>query len=121
MPVRPYNNKSQFFLLPPSVNEWVRSDHPAWVLSDIVDHLDVSGFRTVSTEGRPCYDPRMMVKVLSRGYTTVYVPAGGLRSGCTRTWCSCGWPDWRGRTSRPSACSARTTSRRSRVSSLRCW
>ena len=70
MPIRPYNNKNQLFLLPPSVNEWVRSDHPARVLSDIVDHLDVSGFRTVSTEGRPCYDPRLMLKVLLWGYAT---------------------------------------------------
>jgi transposase len=70
MPIRPYDNKNQLFLLPPSVNEWVRADHPARVLSDIVDHLDVSGFRTVSTEGRPCYDPRLMVKVLLWGYAT---------------------------------------------------
>lgn len=70
MPVRPYNNHDQLFLLPPSVNEWVRTDHPARVLSDIIDRLDVSGFRTVSTEGRPCYDPRMMLKVLLWGYAT---------------------------------------------------
>jgi transposase len=70
MPIRPYDNKNQLFLLPPSVNEWVRADHPARVLSDVVDHLDVSGFRDVSREGRPCYDPRMMVKVLLWGYAT---------------------------------------------------
>jgi transposase len=70
MPIRPSDNKNQLFLLPPSVNEWIRADHPARVLSDIVDHLDVSGFRDVSREGRPCYDPRMMVKVLLWGYAT---------------------------------------------------
>jgi transposase len=52
------------------VDEWVRSDHPARVLSDIVDRLDVSGFRDVSTEGRPCYDPRIMLKILLWGYAT---------------------------------------------------
>jgi transposase len=70
MPIRPRNSKDQLFLLPPSVNEWVRSDHPARVLSDIVDRLDVSGFRDVSTEGRPCYDPRIMLKILLWGYAT---------------------------------------------------
>jgi transposase len=70
MPIRLRNSKDQLFLLPPSVNEWVRSDHPARVLSDIVDRLDVSGFRDVSTEGRPCYDPRVMLKVLLWGYAT---------------------------------------------------
>jgi len=42
MPIRPYDNKNQLFLLPPSVNEWIRVDHPAGVLSDIVVHLDVT-------------------------------------------------------------------------------
>jgi len=70
MPIRPYDNKNQLFLLPPSVNEWVRADHPARVLSDIVDDLDVSGSRSVSTQWRPCYDPQMMVKVLLWGYAT---------------------------------------------------
>lgn len=70
MPIRSRNSKDQLFLLPPSVNEWVRSDRPARVLSDIVDRLDVSGFRDVSTEGRPCYDPRVMLKVLLWGYAT---------------------------------------------------
>jgi transposase len=69
MPIRPYNAE-QLFLLPPSLNEWVRADHPARVLSDIVSRLDVSGFRTVSREGRPCYDPRLMLKVLLWGYAT---------------------------------------------------
>jgi len=69
MPVRPYNS-DQLFLLPPSVNEWVRADHPARVLSDIVDRLDLAGFRSISHEGRPCYDPRMMLKVILWGYAS---------------------------------------------------
>jgi transposase len=70
MPIRTRTHKDQLLLLPPSVNEWVRSDHPARVLSDIVEHLDVSDFRDVSTEGRPCYDPRVMLKILLWGYAT---------------------------------------------------
>ncbi|MDH5683935.1 MAG: IS1182 family transposase [candidate division WOR-3 bacterium] len=67
MPVRSYN-QNQLFLLPPSLNEWVKSDHPTRVLSEIIDHLDVSGFRDEKTEGRPCYDTRMMLKILLWGY-----------------------------------------------------
>jgi len=70
MPIRSQSHKDQLFLLPPSVNEWVRSDHPARVLSDIVDHVNVSDFRRVCTEGRPCYDPRLMLKILLWGYAT---------------------------------------------------
>jgi transposase len=67
MPVRSYN-QNQLFLLPPSLNEWVKSDHPTRVLSEIIDHLDVSGFRDEKIEGRPCYDTRMMLKILLWGY-----------------------------------------------------
>src|SRR5512137_908729 len=70
MPIRLRNSKDQLYLLPPSVNEWVRSDHPARVLTDIIDRLNVSGFREVSIEGRPCYDPRVMLKILLWGYAT---------------------------------------------------
>jgi len=69
MPVRPYDQR-KMFLLPPSLDEWVRADHPARVVSDIVDHLDVSEFRTVHREGRPCFAPRMMLKVLLWGYAS---------------------------------------------------
>ena len=38
MPVRPYDQKQQF-LLPPSLDEWLRGDHPARVFSEIIDQL----------------------------------------------------------------------------------
>ena len=67
MPVRPYDQKQQF-LLPPSVDEWLRGNHPARVFSEIIDKLEISGFKEIKDEGRPCYEPRMMVKVLLWGY-----------------------------------------------------
>lgn len=67
MPVRPYDQNQQF-LLPPSLNEWIRRDHPARVFSDIIDRLDISGFQEIKREGRPCYEPKMMLKVLLWGY-----------------------------------------------------
>jgi len=73
MPVRPYDQR-KMFLLPPCLDEWVRADHPARVVSDIVDHLDVSEFRVVHHEGRPCFAPRMMLKALLWGY------ANGVRA-----------------------------------------
>lgn len=67
MPVRPYDQNQQF-LLPPSLNEWVRRDHPARVFSEIIDQLDISGFREIKIEGRPCYEPQMMLKILLWSY-----------------------------------------------------
>lgn len=63
MPLRPYDQE-QIFLLPPSLNEWVRQDHPARVFSEIIDRIDTRLFRDPKEEGRPAYHPKMMLKVL---------------------------------------------------------
>lgn len=73
MPLRPYN-QDEIFLLPPSLNEWVRQDHPARVFSEIIDRIDTCPFREPKEEGRPAYHPKMMLKVLLWGY------ANGVRS-----------------------------------------
>jgi transposase len=69
MPLRPYDQE-QMFLLPPSLNEWVKDDHPARVFSEIVDRIDTTKFREPKDEGRPAYHPKMMLKVLLWGYAT---------------------------------------------------
>lgn len=69
MPLRPYE-QDQMFLLPPSLNEWVRQDNPARVFSEIIDKLDTTTFRQPKEEGRPAYHPAMMIKVLLWGYAT---------------------------------------------------
>ncbi len=73
MPLRPYD-QDQMFLLPPSLNEWVRRDHPARVFSEIINRIDTTAFRESKDEGRPAYHPKMMLKVLLWGYAT------GIRS-----------------------------------------
>jgi hypothetical protein len=49
MPVRPYDQNQQF-LLPPSLNEWVKKSHPARVFSDIVDRIDISAFQEIKID-----------------------------------------------------------------------
>lgn len=73
MPLRPYD-QDQIFLLPPSLNEWVRSDHPIRVFSEIIDRIDTDHFREPKEEGRPAYNPKIMIKALLWGY------AQGIRS-----------------------------------------
>jgi hypothetical protein len=50
LPLRPYDQK-QMFLLPPSLNEWVRQDYTARVFSEIIDRLDTTAFRQTKKEG----------------------------------------------------------------------
>ena len=69
---RPYQ-PDQKLLLPPDVREWLREDHLAHHISDVVDGLDLGGFYSrYEGDGRRCspYEPRMMVKLLIYGYAT---------------------------------------------------
>jgi len=73
---RPYE-PDQLFLLPPSLREWLRDDHPVFVLADVVDHLDLAAITTAyegEARGYPPYHPRMMTKLLLYAYA-VGVPS----------------------------------------------
>jgi transposase/IS5 family transposase len=65
---------NQQMLLPPDLREWLRADHLALFVSDVVEALDLSGILKVYEEGdgrgRPPYHPVMMVKLLVYGYCT---------------------------------------------------
>jgi transposase len=67
---RPYE-PDQIILMPASMRDWLPSDHLAYFISDIVDHLDLSAImeRYAGEErGYPPYHPAMMVKVLLYAY-----------------------------------------------------
>jgi transposase len=62
----------QQMLLPADIREWLRADHLALFVSDVVEEMDLGGIMRVYEEGnmrgRPPYHPRMMVKLLVYGY-----------------------------------------------------
>jgi transposase len=69
--------QDQLFLMPPSVQEWVKKDSLVCFLSDVVDQLDERGrlaefYARYRTDGwgAPAYHPVMMVKVLLYGYSS---------------------------------------------------
>ena len=69
---RPYE-PDQISLMPPSMRDWLPSDHLAYFISDVVDNLDLSVImeRYAGEErGYPPYHPAMMVKVLLYAYCT---------------------------------------------------
>lgn len=65
---------SQTYLLPPSLTEWLPSDHLAYFILDVVQGLDLSGIlsadRGKDARGQKAYAPAMMVAVLVYGYCT---------------------------------------------------
>ena len=67
---RPYLPE-QDLLLPPSLRDWLPEDHLAYLISDLVDQLDLSAITAVyEDEGRgyPPYHPVMLTKVLVYAY-----------------------------------------------------
>lgn len=67
---RPYL-PDQEFLLPPSLRDWLPENHLVYFVSDVIDHLNLSGMDAVygdEQRGQPPYDPRMMTKLLVYGY-----------------------------------------------------
>jgi len=67
MPVIPYDQK-QLMVLPYDLNEWATPKHPARLISDIIDRADTSSFRTVKPDGRPCYNAKLLLKIIIWGY-----------------------------------------------------
>lgn len=69
---RPYA-PDQDLLLPASLREWLREDHLAYFIHEVVEELDLSAFYApYEGDGRrkTPYEPSMMVKVLVYGYAT---------------------------------------------------
>ncbi len=66
-------SREQVFLLPPDMREWLPEDHLAWVVVEAVGRLDLSGLLCAyraDANGRPAYDPGLMVALLLYGYAT---------------------------------------------------
>jgi len=69
---RPYA-PDQDLLLPQNLREWLREDHLAYFIHEVVEELDLSAFYApYEGDGRRKmpYEPGMMVKVLLYGYAT---------------------------------------------------
>ena len=69
-------DQDQLFLMPPSVQEWVKEDSLARFMSDVIDEMDARGrldafyapYR-VDGWGAPAFHPVMMLKVVLYAYT----------------------------------------------------
>ena len=60
-------DRDQRFVMPPSIDEWVREDHPVRFVVDAVAVLDLSAFEAkyrLGGTGRRAFDPKVMVGLL---------------------------------------------------------
>jgi len=63
--------RAQGWLMPPSVTDWLPSDHLAWLVIDAVEEMDLSEFYAryrSDGHGNTAWHPKMMVAVLLYAY-----------------------------------------------------
>lgn len=64
-------DNNQIFLLPPSVEEFIKDDHLARLISEVVNKLDTSSIeKSYSFLGQKSYHPRLLLKLWIYGYAT---------------------------------------------------
>jgi transposase len=63
-------NQKQTFLLPSAVDDFVESKHPARIISDVIDTININGIRSeYKGGGSTAYHPGMILKVLIYAYS----------------------------------------------------
>lgn len=62
-------NPNDNLLLPPCLGDYLPQNHPARVVSAMIDRLDISGIETgYAGGGTSCYNPRMLLKIIVYAY-----------------------------------------------------
>jgi transposase len=64
-------NRSQLYLLPPSMQEWLAEDHFAWFLLDAIGQMDLSAFHEPyrsDGKGQKAHHPEILLAVTLYGY-----------------------------------------------------
>ena len=70
-------DREQTFLMPPSLRDWLPSDHLAWFVLETVEQLDLDAFYASyrpDGHGRAAYEPSVMVALLMYSYSTKVIP-----------------------------------------------
>ena len=79
---RPYS-QDQMFLLPPSLSDFIHEDHPAHLINDLVERMDLSALEArYGAMGQPAYATRLMLKVILYGFTVGLFSARKLSRAC---------------------------------------
>jgi len=76
-------DQSQPFLLPPSLRDFVDEGHPAHLVNDLVEQLDLRALEGYyGNLGQPAYHPRLMLKVILYGFSVGIFSARKLQRAC---------------------------------------
>ena len=75
--------QDQPFLLPPSLHDFVDEGHPAHLINDLVEELDLTALESYyGNLGQPAYHPRLMLKVILYGFSVGIFSSRKLQRAC---------------------------------------
>jgi transposase len=76
-------DQSQPFMLPPSLHDFVHESHPAHLINDLVEELDLTALEVYyGNLGQPAYHPRLMLKVILYGFSVGIFSSRKLQRAC---------------------------------------
>jgi len=76
-------DQNQSFLLPPSLHDFVDEGHPAHLVNDLVEQLDLTALEAhYGNLGQPAYHPRLMLKVILYGFSVGIFSSRKLQRAC---------------------------------------
>lgn len=76
-------DRETFYLLPPSVDEWLPADHLARFVVEIVEQLDLSGLTSqYRGSGSAAYHPQMLATLLIYGYASGVHSSRAIERAC---------------------------------------
>lgn len=79
---KPYQQR-QLLAIPPTLDELVPAAHPARVVNDVIDRLDLEPLlKAYHIRGSSSYHPQMLLKVLVYGYVTNTYSSRKLAAAC---------------------------------------
>jgi len=78
-------DRDQVLLMPPSLRDWLPTEHLAWTVLEAVVEMDLSAFYSAyraDGHGRPAYEPSMMVALLLYAYARGNRSSRGIERAC---------------------------------------
>jgi transposase len=87
MPVRGFS-RTQAYLLPPSLDDWLPGDHPVRYVAEFVDALEPADWQEMGIDlegaetGAPAYHPRVLISVWLAGFMSGIRSSRKLEGAC---------------------------------------
>lgn len=82
MPEIKLQDKNQRLLFPRSLEEYISMNHPARLLSNIIETFDISGLKEVNDKGRGLYPREMLLQLLLYSYSRGITSSRDIERNC---------------------------------------